>query len=246
MSDLQKINFITRDYENSFIYDDDNNTYEKDNVSIFQLPESTDFLTIFILFDKFDDKTHAQLVNCITSIKTQTFFNIKTTIINFDTSYKAQNTVNKIATNINSKVITLTKKSIDEGLDSLIKNCTSKYTSIINYTDIIPRVKDIEFVTKTLFEKDYDFLTLTVKYFDASGNMLNIKYDDNITLKSTINTHYSAYFKTEILKQYKFSKLNTNPLDEAMVTIFEQNNKKGNHITSKTQMTFIEKLDTKK
>lgn len=244
MRTIHKINFDSKDYDNVLIYDDSSKKNNKENTSFFQMPESIDFLTVFVLLEQFNDNIHAQLVNCISSLKVQTFINIKTVIVNFDNSINAKTTVKKLAESTNSSLITITEKNVGLAIDAIVKDCQSKYISIINYSDLIPRIRDIEFVTKNLFENDYDFITLTVKYFDTHGTLFNFENSNKSILKSNSNFHYSAYFKTSVLKQYSFSELEQTNIDEKMAVMFEQNDKTGNHISSRTQMVLLEKLQT--
>lgn len=243
MVTLHKINFITNDYENTFVYDDGIDSINKDNISIFELPQSKKYLTIFVLIQEFNDLSYAQLVNCITSIKVQSYINIQTVIINMDKNKHSQKTIKKIADDTCSKCISLSSDNVAAVFDTALWHCDSEYVAFINYSDVIPRIKDIEFVVNSLFEKKYDFLTLMVKYFDSNENDFDISSMATSVLKSTMNFHYSAYFKTKILKSYKFVELLSVPFDEAMVSVFEKNSQKGNHIISRTQMNLLQKIE---
>ena len=243
MSTLHKINFLTRDCENTFVYSDDVEYEKKENVHLFNLPQIGDFLTIFILLDELNETNHTLLVNCITSLKVQTFSNIEMVVINMDNSKYAEHILTKLAANINLKIIYSQATSISVAMDNAVKNCKSEYVSFMNFSDVIPRVKDIEFVVNTLFERKYDYLTLTVDYYDKDGNCFDYRIEQESLLKSNLNFYYGAYFKTDILKQCKFKDLKSGKLDEDMVVLFKKNHKRGNHVKSKTQMNFLGQIE---
>ncbi len=244
MSALHKINFVAKDYENIFVYKDELNYEKKEKFSVFKLPQTKDFLTIFVLLDELNETNRTLLVNCITSIKVQSFSNIEIVIVNMDCSRYAHDVLSMLESSINLKIVYSSAANVSVALDNLVKNCKSEYVSIINFSDIIPRIGDVEFVVITLFERGYDYLTLSVDYFDNHGKNFDFQSKESSVLKSNLNFHYSAYFKTEILRQYKFSELRTGKLDEGMIMTFEDNEKRGNHIKSKTQMNFLAQFES--
>lgn len=242
MPTLHKINFDTND-NNYLLYEEKKIKKEFFDISLFNLPHSQDYLSVFILLEELNKDTHAQLINCISSIKLQSFHNIKISVINLDTNIKNKNLVKKIGIQTDCNILEINSNNILEAIEDTIKNCQSKYITLIEASDIIPRTKDIENCINILFRNDYDYLSHTIIYKDKNGNDFNYKTTSS-TLKSSQNKHYGAFFKTSILKNYKFINFATSNIDEKMIINFEKNNHHGNHLISETEMNFIEYLRT--
>lgn len=240
---LHKINFNMDIYKNYLVDDDINVVFN--NTKIFDMPQAKDYLTIFLLINDFDDTTHAQLVNCIASIKMQTYLNINIAIINSDEKYYSRKKIKKISKETNSEFYQTSSSSLCDTLDSAISNCSSKYVSLIDFTDVIPRVRDIEQVVNCLFQSDYDYLTLIINYKFLNDEASVIQFKSNSILKSTQDFHYSAFFKTSKLKNFRFADLSPKSIDEKMIVQFIKDGLKGNHILSETEMTFLGELTQK-
>lgn len=243
MVNLHKINFDTNIYQNYLVYEDIDFVYK--DTSVYQSPQLQDYLTIFILIDDFTETSHAQLINCIASIRLQTYLNINICIVNFDNSYYAQKNIKKIVKSMHLDMHQVLCGQEDDTLDFLVKCCNSKYVSFINFSDVIPRIKDIELVIEQLYKNNYDYLTLTVDYKYTNEFFVDVSSYNSI-LKSNDKLHYSAFYKTSELKKYKFSDLCKTNIDELMVVQFIKNNLRGDHLVSKTQMSFIGSISKEK
>lgn len=238
---IYKTNLATNDYDNLMLFSDRNDGIIREKTfTVFELPNAKNFITIFILVSNLNNLNHVQLVNCIASIKVQTYININICVICMDNSPYARALLEKIAEGTNVDFVLASTSNISVAIDNAVKNCSSEYVSVIDCTDLIPRIRDIENIVQILFEKQYDYLSLKVTYKNKNGNDFNLRTKIINTLKSNSNFHYSAFFKTNLLKKYKFSQLLNIPLDESMINYLENlPHIRGNHIISSTQMNIL-------
>ena len=244
MTELPKINFDIGNYNYELLYrDNDSNSINITETPIFELPQSKNYLTIYILINDFQEENLAQLANCITSIKVQSFANINIELLNLDKNHYTQSITKKVATNTNCGYILAETQNIGTELEKAIKENKSEYICIIDYKNIFPRIKEIEYVVNLLFKQKYDYLTLTIHYTNADNTPYNLPETNNRLLNATDNYHYSAFFNRTKLKEIKLSEINERPIDSNIVKNFKINNLNGNHLISKTEIKILGQLE---
>lgn len=197
-------------------------------------------LSVYVIAQNLNEISRTKLINCIASIKMQTFFNLEVCIINLDTDNYSKQVTEKIALDLQTEIIMTDGRNIAAVLDCVVKESAGKFVTFIDATDVIPRVRDVENAMYQLYTNELDFLTFTVKYQHENGLDFNLEVPDSLsTLNVNPNEHFSAYFKRNALLQYKFDCLAPFALDRKMVKNFEKDGKKGAYITGKTQMTLL-------
>lgn len=197
-------------------------------------------LSVFVVAQNLNDTRRTQLINCIASIKLQTFLNLDICIINLDTDIYARRVIQKIASDMHTSTIMSDGRNPATVLNYAIKEVNSKYVTFIDATDVIPRIRDVENAMYQLYNNNLDFLTFTVKYQDENGREFDMEDPMRLsTLCVSPNLHFSAYFKRETLLSYKFDYKTPFALDKRMINCFEYSGKKGAHILGKTPMTIL-------
>lgn len=197
-------------------------------------------LTVFVVVQNLNDTRRTQLINCIASIKLQTFLNLDICIINLDTELYSKRVIEKIASDMQTSVIMSDGRNPATVLNYAIREVESKYITFIDATDVIPRIRDVENAMYQLYSNDLDFLTFTVKYQHENGTDFDLEDPMRLcTLNISPNLHFSAYFKRETLLKYKFDYKTPFAIDKRMVETFENSGRKGAYILGKTPMTIL-------
>ena len=242
MKNLAKINFDMENYNYEFACTNEESK-NLTKIKVFEQPQAGNFLTIFILISKFQETNLAQLVNCITSIKIQTFTNVNIELINLDTSRYTENIIKKVAYDTNSQYKGIKSANILQELEKILTSNESDYICLFDYQSLFPRIKELENIVNLLFNEDYDYLSLKINYTTIDNIDFNFPENNNRLLKSTENYHYSVFFKRNKLKTFDFSQLKTNLIDLKILEELKNKNLNGNHLTSKTKINLLGKLN---
>lgn len=197
-------------------------------------------LSVYVIAQNMNEVRRTKLINCVASIKMQTFFNMDVCIINLGADDYSRRVTEKIATDLQTEIVFADGRNPAVVFDYVVQETASKFVTFIDSADVIPRVRDVENAMYQLYTNELDFLTFTVKYQHENGSDFNQEaYMHQSTLNINPNSHFSAYFNRDTLLHYKFDSTAPFDLDKKMVENFEKDGKKGAYILGKTQMTIL-------